>query len=122
MKRTAIAFAALLAALTGPANAAGELGAFRNTVVTKFNTDDFGMMQARIDQALATEKDGEALAWKSAKTKASGSVTPLSRLTWNGLACRRMRVTNAYGSLKGEGVYKFCETPTGQWKLVGPDE
>ncbi len=122
MKRTAIALAALSGALAGPAQAAGEIGAFRHTVVEKFTTDDFALMQARIDQALAAEKDGETLAWKSTRTKASGSVTPLNRLTWDGLACRRVRVANAYGSLKGDGVYKFCEKPAGQWKLVGPDE
>ena len=107
--------------LIGPTHAAGEIGAFRHTVVEKFNADDLALMQARIDQALAAEKDGDALAWKSAKTKASGSVTPLNRLSWNGMACRRVRITNTYDSLKGEGVYKFCEKPAGQWKLVGPD-
>ena len=121
MKRIAIAFAALLVAPIGPARAAGEIGAFRNTVIEKFNADDLALMQARIDQALAAEKDGETLAWTSAKTKASGSVTPLNRLSWSGMACRRVRIANAYDSLKGEGVYKFCEKPAGQWKLVGPD-
>jgi surface antigen len=121
MKRIAIACAALLGALIEPTHAAGEIGAFKNTVIEKFNADDLALMQARIDQALAAEKDGDALAWKSTKTKASGSVTPLNRLSWSGMACRRVRIANAYDSLKGEGVYKFCEKPAGQWKLVGPD-
>lgn len=121
MKRIAMACAALMGAVTVPAQAAGEIGAFRHTVIEKFNADDLALMQARIDQALAAEKDGDALAWKSAKTKASGSVTPLNRLSWSGMACRRLRIANAYDSLRGEGVYKFCEKPAGQWKLVGPD-
>ena len=67
-------------------------------------------------------KDGETLDWKNDKTQASGSVTALNRLEWNGLACRRLRIYNAYGELKAKGVYKFCEKPAGKWKLVGPDE
>jgi surface antigen len=121
MTKSFIALAALLAALVGPAHGAGEIGAFRDTVVEKFTADDLALMHARIDQALAAEKDGETLAWKSDKTKASGSVTALNRLTWNGLACRRVQIVNTYDTLKGSGAYKFCEKPAGSWKLVGPD-
>jgi surface antigen len=121
MMKNAVVLAALLGALSGAAHAAGEIGAFRHTVVEKFNADDLALMRARVDQALAAPNDGETLTWKSDKTKASGSVTPLERLTWDGLACRRLRIANAYGDVKGEGVYKYCEKPAGQWKLVGPD-
>jgi len=89
---------------------------------TKFNDADHALMMGRINQALHADKDGETLEWKNDKTPASGSVTPLDRFTWEGLPCRRLRIHNAYGKLKAEGVYKFCEKPAGRWKLVGPDQ
>ena len=46
----------------------------------------------------------------------------MNKLTWNGLSCRRLRITNVYGEQKEQGVYKFCEKPAGKWKLVGPDK
>ena len=45
MKRTAIALVALSGALTGPVQAAGEIGAFRHTVIEKFNADDLALMK-----------------------------------------------------------------------------
>jgi surface antigen len=78
-------------------------------------------MKARVNQALKAEKGGEALEWRNDKTRASGSVTPLNRLDWNGMACRRLHIVNVVPGNWGEGVYKFCEKPPGRWKLVGPD-
>ena len=121
----ACAAAALLSALTCPAHAAGAAGGgawLEGTPGSKFNKDDHALMMARVNEALKAEKDGETLEWRNEKTPASGSVTPLNRLTWEGLSCRRLRIANSYDSLKAQGVYKFCEKPAGQWKLVGPEK
>jgi surface antigen len=111
----------LMAALPGSVQAAGEVPAFKDTVIARFNDQDQTMMLERIDAALKSGKEGETLAWQNDKTGASGTVTALNRLTWDGLDCRRVKITNRFKSSTGEGVYRFCEKPKGSWKLVGPD-
>jgi hypothetical protein len=117
----ALAAAALLGLAAPAAHAVRGYDNFNATPFAKFSKEDSAMMMARVDQALKAEKDGETLEWKNPATPASGSVTPLARFTADGLACRRLRVANAYGDLKAEGVYRFCEKPAGKWKLIGPD-
>ena len=117
-----VAVATLLGALVCPAYAGGGHSWLDGTPASKFNADDYALMKARIDEALKAEKDGETLDWRNEKTLASGSVTPLNRLTWQGLSCRRLRIANSYDRLKAQGVYKYCEKPAGQWKLIGPDK
>ena len=116
----ALAGAALIALLPAAAHAVRGYDNFNATPLAKFSKEDAAMMMARVDEALKAEKDGEKLEWKNAASPAYGSVTPLARFSNGGVACRRLRVMNAYGELKNEGVYKFCER-AGKWKLVGPD-
>jgi hypothetical protein len=114
--------AALLVALAAPAHALGPQDNLKNAPATKFNSDDLALMNARVQEALKSEKEGQVLEWKNDKTGASGSVVPMSRLTWNGLSCRRLRIANTFGDSKAQAVYKFCEKPPGTWKLVGPEK
>lgn len=102
-------------------HAAGEVPVFRDTVIAKFNAEDTRLMLDRIDTALKTGQQGVPLAWRNDKSGASGTATPLDRLRWNDLDCRRVRITNRHGSMTGESVYRFCEKPKGEWKMVGPD-
>jgi len=111
--------AALVAAAVAPAHAV-QFG-LKDGPGAKFNDADLALMMARVDVALKSPTEGEVLDWKSDKTPASGSVVPMNRLTWNGLSCRRLRITNVYDQQREQGVYKFCEKPAGKWKLVGPD-
>ncbi len=114
--------AALLVAFAAPAHALGPQDNLKNAPATNFNSDDIALMNARVQEALKSEKEGEVLEWKNDKTGASGSVVPMNRLTWNGLSCRRLRIANAFGDSKAQAVYKFCEKPPGTWKLVGPEK
>jgi surface antigen len=120
MIKAMVTFAAL-AALLLPAHGAGENKILRGTVVSKFDAEDLALMKASVGKALTSAEDGITQAWKNDKTGASGSVTPLGRLASNGLECRRVRIVNELGRTTREGVYRFCEKPPGQWKLVGPD-
>ncbi|MBL8351039.1 MAG: hypothetical protein JNL87_12095 [Burkholderiaceae bacterium] len=116
--RTRFALALLLPAAV---QAAGEVAALKDTVIARFTEQDQRLMMASVDAALGAANDGEPVRWQNDQTGASGSVTPLNRLTWDGLACRRLKIANRYKTMAGEGVYRFCEKPKGQWKLVGPD-
>jgi surface antigen len=111
--------AVLAAAAMAPAH--GIQFGLKDGPGAKFNDDDFALMMARVDVALKSPTEGEVLDWKSDKTPASGSVVPMNKLSWKGLSCRRLRITNVYDQQKEQGVYKFCEKPAGKWKLVGPD-
>ena len=111
---------ALVTGMAAPAHAI-QFG-LKDGPGAKFNDDDFALMMTRVDAGLKSPTEGEVLEWKSDKTPASGSVVPMNKLTWNGLSCRRLRITNVYGEQKAQGVYKFCEKPPGKWKLVGPDK
>jgi len=117
----ALTVASLLGLAAGAAQAVSGYDTFNKMPASSFSKEDTALMMARVDQALKAEKDGETLEWKSDATPASGSVTPLARFTSDGLACRRLRIVNVYGSNKAQGVYRFCEKPPGKWKLVGPD-
>lgn len=110
-----------LAALLGPAHAAGEGAALKGSVASKFRAGDLALMRASVGQALKADKDGDTLAWKNDKSAASGAVTPLDRHRWQGMDCRRLRIVNTHGRLSEQGVYRFCEKPAGRWKLAGPD-
>jgi len=112
--------AALVAGAALPAHAI-QFG-LKDGPGAKFNNDDLALMMARVDTGLKSPTEGDVLDWKSDKTPASGSVVPLNKLTWNGMSCRRLRITNVYGEQKAQGVYKFCEKPAGKWKLVGPEK
>jgi surface antigen len=109
------------AALAASAHALGPQNGLKDTPGSKFNSDDIALMKARVGEALAAEKEGEVLEWKNDKTGASGSVVAMNRLAWNGMSCRRLRISNAFADLKAQGVYKFCQDPAGKWKLVGPE-
>ena len=111
----------LAALLPAALHAAGEVAAFRDTVIAKFSAEDTQQMFATIDTALKTGEQGVALDWRNDRTGASGTVVPLNRMRWNDLDCRRVKITNRHGSTSGESVYRFCEQPKGTWKLVGPD-
>jgi len=117
----ALTVASLLGLAAGAAQAVSGYDTFNKMPASSFSKEDTALMMARVDQALKAEKDGETLEWKNEATPASGSVTPLARFTSDGLACRRLRIVNVYGSNKAQGVYRFCEKPPGKWKLVGPD-
>jgi hypothetical protein len=67
MTKTFVAFAALLGALIGPAHAAGEDAAVKDTTVSSFSDADDALLKARVDEALMTEKDGQTLEWKNDK-------------------------------------------------------
>jgi len=116
----AVCSAVLVAGAAAPAHAI-QFG-LKDGPGAKFNNDDLALMMARVDAALISPTEGDVLEWKNEKTPASGSVVPMNKLTWNGMSCRRLRITNVYGEQKAQSVYKFCEKPAGKWKLVGPEK
>jgi surface antigen len=110
---TAILAAPLTAAAQG-----GDLLFLRNSPATRFNADDFRMLRATLDKALAGPAEGPALEWKNDKTGAGGTVTPAGGddAAASG-ACRRLRIANRFRHRRDQGVYTFCKGNTGKWAL-----
>ena len=118
---TAAGAALLCIGLGQPVQAQGTRAVRDAMPGLKFDKQDQALMMASVKQALGSDKEGEPLHWKSERTPAMGSVTPLARYEEGGMACRRLKIHNAFGEVKAEGVYRFCEKTAGNWKLVGPD-
>jgi surface antigen len=114
-------FIVLTSFLMGSAFATTGREDFKETAFARFTDADRSLMMARVGEALRAKDEGGALEWSNGKTGASGSVTPLNRLEWGGMSCRRLHIVNTYGRTTGKGVYKFCQKSAGGWKLVGPD-
>lgn len=109
----------LLAAAAGFASAAhatSDLLFLKNSPASKFSAADFKMLRGSIDKALAGAPDGGAIDWKNESSGASGTVTPAG-VDSRSAKCRNLRIANAYKLMKDEGVYTFCPSGNGQWKL-----
>jgi surface antigen len=109
---------ALCLLLVATASQAQYLNMLGASPASHFNDADNKMMLAAIDKALADPADGVAQAWKNPATPAGGAVTARKSYVSDGRKCRDLLVANSYKTLKGEGVYAFCQDGTGQWKLV----
>jgi surface antigen len=102
--------------LAAPGAQAADLLFLRNSPASKFNAADFKLLRANVDKALAGPAEGPPLAWKNDKSGASGTVTP-DGVDSATPACRKLRIANAFATMKDEGSYIFCRGNTGQWKL-----
>jgi surface antigen len=109
-----------MAALTAPAQANSNLRALNNSAFSRFSAADQALMRVQVDKAIAAEAEGQSFDWKSDKSRASGVVTPLARGKFRGMECRNLRIQNSWGNQRDEGVFRFCQQPSGQWGLVGP--
>jgi surface antigen len=103
-----------------PAQANSNLRAMNNSAFSRFSAADQALMQAQVNKAIAAEAEGEDFEWKSDKSRASGVVTPLARGKFRGMDCRNLRIQNSWGNQRDEGVFRFCQQPSGQWSLTGP--
>ena len=121
MNKTFFTLVCLTIAMAGPAHAASTNAVVRNTPSSMLNEADDALTKARADESLKAGNDGETLDWKNHKIGASDAVTPVNRVTWNGLRCRRLRIGNTHRGTTGRGVDERCEKRPGRWKPVGPD-
>lgn len=111
----------LTAILAAPVQANSNLRAMNNSAFSRFGNADLALLRTQIDKAVAAGvADGQAFEWKSDKSRASGQVTALARNQFKGLDCRNLRIQNSWGNQRDDGVFRFCEKPAGQWRLIGP--
>ncbi len=113
-------FAALLLIVACAGNLASaqtNLGDLRDAPSAKFQPEDFDLLWAAIDE-VSRGKVGDAKAWENAATGNGGAIKLLKTFkSTDGRDCRRLRVDNHAGSLKGSTKQIVCATPEGKWML-----
>lgn len=121
MKHLLAAPLLIAAALSSPLTASAQgadLLYLKNSPAARFNAEDFKLLRATADKALAGPAEGPALEWRNEKTGAAGSITPVGAdESAAPRKCRKLRIANSFKSNKDEGVYTFCQGNTGKWSL-----
>ena len=85
--------------------------------VRHFSDKDWEMATRAADEALASRKDGETVAWKNAESGHSGEVMVTRTLQRDGRSCRNLAIENRAGGKSGSSEFLFCVQPDGQWKI-----
>lgn len=91
-----------------------------NSAFSRFGKADQALLRAQIDKAIAADTDGQVFEWRNDSSRASGAVTALARARHQDKNCRNLRIQNSWGNQRDEGVFRFCEQPSGKWLLLGP--
>ena len=110
--------ATVLLGLAPVVDARGPMSWMRDTAFAQFNEADTQLLRAALDEALQSPAEGTPVTWQNERSGSSGSIVPVSTDLHNGIACRNVQVVNRHRRLQGEGVYRFCQSPAGPWKLV----
>lgn len=83
-----------------------------------FTDEDWSLLGSTLDQALNEAADGETREWRNASSGASGTVTPLSSETRQGLACRLARIVSRAAGTQSSQRYLFCrQGEDGRWQI-----
>ena len=75
-------------------------------------------MNSAQNRALNEAKDGERVSWENPKSKHSGSLTPLSTYSIEGLKCRDVEISNRANGATGNTIFEFCQESDGKWGAV----
>jgi surface antigen len=110
--------AVVLLGLAGTAAARGPMSWMNDSAFAQFNEADTKLLRAALDEALKSPAEGTPVTWQNERSGSSGSIEPVSSDLHNGVQCRNLKVVNRHRRQQGEGLYRFCQSPAGPWKLV----
>ena len=88
----------------------------RDMPISRMSSEDVGIMQNAVYQALDTAADGETRRWENGKTGARGDLTPRATFTDSGMNCRDLEIANSAGGLSNRMILTLCKTTEG-WKI-----
>lgn len=117
MNGKSLRFLVLLLACHGGVMAA-NMTFLDNSPMSRFNEQDNKMLRAAFQKAMNEGDDGATVEWKNEKTTSGGTITPIESFERKGAKCRKAKVTTEHKLLKGEGLYSFCKSSQGTWKLA----
>lgn len=84
--------------------------------IAKFNDKDVEIMLHTLTDALDNAGDGVEVKWENTKTGHHGSITPLNKITRDGMDCRRVDIHNVAEPFKGGARYLLCKHDDGEWR------
>ena len=85
--------------------------------ISRFNDKDVEIMLDTLTDALENADNGVAVKWKNTETGHHGSITPLNRITRDGMDCRRVDIQNVAEPFNGGARYLLCKHDDGEWRV-----
>jgi 17 kDa common-antigen outer membrane protein len=117
MRAVFAAWLVLEACAAGTASAQTNLGDLRDAPSSKFQSADFDLLWATVDE-VSRGKAGATKSWENGATGNGGTIKLLKVFTSiDGRDCRQLRIDNHAKSLKGSSKQIVCATPEGKWML-----
>jgi hypothetical protein len=119
LRRLPCLAAAVLAVVTGPALASGNLGFLGRGPLAHFNETDIDQARGALGRALRAEQMDTAYDWANPATGAGGRITPLRVFERDGLPCRDLRIESRHPRASADGIFTLCQRD-GRWRMVTP--
>ncbi len=90
------------------------------TPASKFNDDDWKLLQTAARDLLNNGKDGEMREWENPETGNSGKMKLISSSDAGGTKCRKVAIRNvaSFHGLSGQQVRRLCLQDDGKWKVA----
>ena len=85
--------------------------------ISRFNNKDIEVMLNAVTDALENAEDGTEVAWENSKTGNHGTVTPMNRISRDGMDCRELDIRNFAGNFSGRAVHLMCKIGN-EWKAI----
>ena len=85
--------------------------------ISKFNDKDVEIMLDTLTDALENAGDGVEVRWENTETGHHGSITPLNKITQDGMDCRRVDLQNVAEPFNGGVRYLLCKHDDGEWRV-----
>jgi surface antigen len=104
-------------ALCTPAMAYSPPSAMSDGRVAGMSGDDLALARACLRDALDEVADGIVHFWTNARTRASGTVTPIRWLQRDGMDCRHVEITFQGVLESSRNVWTLCQGEEG-WTLL----
>ena len=115
----AAAAAAVLVSCAVIGSASGaNLNFLDKSPISYFRGDDMELMRQNAQKALDDPAANAKQSWSNPKTGASGFAQVRSQFTGSdGAPCKRLRIWNNAGGLKGDATYTVCKYPDKGWVM-----
>lgn len=100
---------------------AGNLTFLKSAPIARFKGDDYQLMMQNVTAVLESEEPHAKGEWSNPKTKSRGMAQVRAEfIATDGARCKRLRVANEAGGVKGAATYTLCHYAGRGW-LLHPD-
>jgi hypothetical protein len=111
----------LTTALMSTGVGAQVFGFLDQGAVRYFRGDDTGLMSNNLTSVLDEPDDDASGDWRNAETGSYGRAVVEKAFEHQGMACRRVRITNHAGGIDDTSVVDMCKVE-GAWKVLSLPE